>query len=105
MLRLSLYKEFKDTNKRGLNIHVMRVVFLKLVGKLACNARLPAYIFCCKGLTKKELQTLLIRRFELRQTHCCIDLKLTLKLRLVTLCSSILEQIYFLKIFVEKVVN
>ena len=83
----------------------MRVVFLKLVGKLACNARLPAYIFCCKGLTKKELQTLLIRRFELRQTHCCIDLKLTLKLRLVTLCSSILEQIYFLKIFLEKVVN
>ena len=35
----------------------MRVVFLKLVGKLACNARLPAYIFCCKELTKKELQT------------------------------------------------
>ena len=83
----------------------MRVVFLKLVGKLACNARLPAYIFCCKELTKKELQTLLIRRFERRQTLCCSDLKLTLKLRLVTLCSSILEHIYFFKIFFEKVVN
>ena len=83
MLPLSLFKEFKDTNKHDLNIHVLRVVFLKLVGKLACNARLPTYIFCCKELTKKELQTLLIRRFERRQTHCCIDLKLTLKLRLI----------------------
>ena len=83
----------------------MRVVFLKLVGKLACNARLPPYIFCCKELTKKELRTLLIRRFERRQTLCCSDLKLTLKLRLLTLCSSILEQIYFFKIFFEKVVN
>ena len=83
----------------------MRVVFLKLVGKLACNARLPAYIFCCKELTKKELRTLLIRRFERRQTLCCSDVKLTLKLRLLTLCSSILEQIYFFKIFFEKVVN
>ena len=83
----------------------MRVVFLRLVGKLAFNARLLAYIFCCKELTKKELQTLLIRRFEFRQTHCYIDLKLTLKLRLVTLCSSILEQIYIFKISFEKVVN
>ena len=57
MLRLSLYKEFKDTNKHDLNIDVLRFVFLKLVGKLAFNARLPAYILCCKELTKKELQT------------------------------------------------
>ena len=76
-----------------MNIHVLRVVFLKLVSKLACNARLPAYIFCCKELTKNELQKLLIRR----QTHCCIDQKLTLKLHLVTLCSSILEKNIFLK--------
>ena len=80
-----------------MNIHVLRAVFLKLVGKLACNARLPAYIFCCKELTKKKLQTLLIRRFERRQTHCCIDLKLTLTFNLVTLCSSILENTYFIK--------
>ena len=42
MLRLSLYEEFKDTNKHDLNIHVLRDGFLELVGKLACNARLPA---------------------------------------------------------------
>ena len=56
MLRLSLYKEFKDTNKHDLNIHVLRVVFLELVGKLACNARLPA-VHILLQRTKKERTT------------------------------------------------
>ena len=51
MLRLSLYEEFKDTNKHDLNIHVLRV-FLELVGKLACNARLPAVHILLQRTTK-----------------------------------------------------
>ena len=56
MLRLSLYKEFKDTNKHDLNIHVLRVVFLELVGKLACNARLSA-VHILLQRTNKERTT------------------------------------------------
>ena len=55
MLRLSLYKEFKDANKHDLNIHVLRV-FLELVGKLACNARLPA-VHILLQRTNKERTT------------------------------------------------
>ena len=53
MLRLSLYKEF---NKHDLNIDVLRVVFLKLVGKLAFNARLPA-VHILLQRTNKERTT------------------------------------------------
>ena len=54
MLPLSLYKEFKDTNKHDLNIHVLRVVFLELVRKLACNARLPAVHILLQRTSKER---------------------------------------------------